>query len=96
VSESLQLLHRAIQAYDPAEVESVVVRLAQGARREHTPIEQLIVDLKNAVNALPIAVLRDRARNELRDSIVRLAIAAYYDGSYSPAPRYTSEHHQSH
>ena len=96
MSESLQLLHRAIQSYDHAEVEAVVVRLAQGARRDQEPVEQFIVNLKNAVNSLPMAALRDRARSELRDSIVRIAIAAYYDGGQPSAPRYASEHHQSH
>ena len=96
MSESLQLLHRAIQSYDHAEVEAVVVRLAQVARRDQEPVEQLIVNLKNAVNSLPMAALRDRARSELRDSIVRIAIAAYYENAQPSAPRYASEHHQSH
>ena len=96
MSDSLKLIHRAIQSYDHGEVEAVVVRLAQVARREHAPIEQLIVDLKQAVNSLPMAALRDRARTELRDSIVRIAIAAYYENVQPPAPQYSSEHHQSH
>jgi hypothetical protein len=96
VSESLQLLHRAIQSYDHAEVESVVVRLAQVARRDQEPVEQLIVNLKHAVNSLPMAALRDRARSELRDSIVRIAIAAYYESAQPSAPQYVSERHPSH
>jgi hypothetical protein len=95
VSESQQLLHRAIQSYDHAEVEAVVVRLAQVACRDREPVEQLIVDLKQAVNVLPIAALRDRARTELRDSIVRIAIAAYYEDAQPSAPRFTSDHHPS-
>lgn len=96
MSESQQLLHRAIQSYDHAEVEAVVVRLAQLARRDQAPIEQLIINLKSAVNSLPMTALRDRARSDLRDSIVRIAISAYYETGQPSAPRYTSEQHQSH
>jgi hypothetical protein len=96
VSESQQLIHRAIQSYDHAEVEAVVVRLAQVARRDQTPVEQLIVDLKHAVNSLPLAALRDRARSELRDSIVRIAIAAYYESAEGAAPQFASKHNQAH
>ena len=96
MSESQQLLHRAIQSYDYAEVEAVVVRLAQGARRDRAPIEQLIVNLKDAVNSLPMAALRDRARSELRDSIVRIAIAAYYANEQPAAPPFASQPNQPH
>ena len=96
MSESQELLHHAIQSYDHAEVEAVVVRLAHVACRDHEPVEQLIVDLKQAVNSLPMAALRDRARTELRDSIVRIAIAAYYENAQPSAPRYVSGRHPSH
>jgi hypothetical protein len=96
VSESKPLIHRAIQSYDHAEVEATVVRLAQSARRAHAPVEQLIVDLKDAVNSLPMAALRDRARGELRDSIVRIAIAAYYENEQPAAPRLAPHQSQSH
>jgi hypothetical protein len=96
VSESKQLIHRAIESYDHAEVEAVVVRLAQSARRDRAPIEQLIVDLKHAVNSLPMGALRDRGRSELRDSIIRIAIAAYYESEQPSAPRFASEQNQSH
>lgn len=96
MSESQQLIHRAIQSYDHAEVEVVVVRLAQVARRSQAPVEQLIVDLKHAVNSLPMAALRDRARSELRDSIVRIAIAAYYESAEPSAAHFASKHNQTH
>lgn len=96
MSESQALIHRAIQSYDHAEVEAVVVRLAQVARRDQAPVEQLIIDLKHAVNSLPMAALRDRARSELRDSIVRIAIAAYYESAQPSAQRFAAEQNQSH
>lgn len=96
MSQSQELIHRAIQSYDHAEVEAVVVRLAQVARRDQAPVEQLIVDLKHAVNSLPMVALRDRARSELRDSIVRIAIAAYYDGAEPSAAHFAPRQNQSH
>ena len=96
MSEYFQLLHRAIQSYDESEVQAVVARIAQTARQEQQPCERLIVELKTAVNALPATTLRERARSELRDSVVRMAIAAYYDGNESYEPRFVErERHSS-
>lgn len=87
MSEYFHLLHRAIQSYDDSEVEAIVARIAQTARHEQQPCERLIVALKNAVNELPASTLRERARSELRDAVVRTAITAYYEGTDSYAPR---------
>ena len=53
------------------------------ARQQQEPVEVVIVNLKNAVNALPASALRERARSELRDAVVRVAIRAYYEGAES-------------
>jgi hypothetical protein len=80
LSECFEQIHRAIQSYDDDELRSCVSRLAHTARGNHQTVECVIVDLKLAVNSLPVSSLRARARRELRDSVVRMAIRAYYDG----------------
>lgn len=80
MSECYEQIHRAIQSYDENELCSYVARLADAAQRNNQTVEDLIVDLKSAVNALPTSALRERARRELRDTLVRIAIAAYYEG----------------
>lgn len=96
MSDSEQVIHRAIQSHDHAEVEATIVHLAQAARNEQAPIEQLIVKLKHAVNSLPLAALRERARTDLRDSIVRIAIAAYYESTQPADRQYAPKHNQPH
>lgn len=96
MSDRQQLLHRAIQSYNDTEVEALIARLAQASRYEQEPIEQFIIEVKQAVNSLPISALRDRARTELRDALVSVAITAYYEGAQPPAQQFASERHQSH
>ncbi|MGQ0714664.1 MAG: hypothetical protein ACT4PJ_13160 [Gemmatimonadaceae bacterium] len=74
-------LQQAIQSCDAREIEAAVVRVAEAARRDEQTVERLIVELKRAVDSLPASAFRDRARVELRDAIVRIAIGAYYDRS---------------
>src|SRR5688572_23971679 len=83
MSECFHEIQRTIQSYDAREMQLCVARMAESARHRQTPIEALIVDLKDAVNALPASCLRERARSELRDEVVRVAIRAYYDGAES-------------
>jgi hypothetical protein len=83
MSECFQEIQRTIQSYDERELHLCVARMAESARRRQTPIEAVIVDLKNAVNALPASCLRERARSQLRDDVVRVAIRAYYEGAES-------------
>ncbi len=80
MSDCVEQIQRAIQSYDDGELRSYVARLADGARQNHQTIESVIVELKLAVNALPASSLGVQARHELRDSVVRIAISAYYDG----------------
>ena len=89
MSECVQRIHRAIQSYDDNELSSCVAQLAQDARRNQQNVEAVIVDLKRAIDLIPASALRERARKELRDSVVRVAIRAYYDGSdsFSTQPR---------
>jgi hypothetical protein len=87
MSECFEQIHRAIQAYDDGELRSYVARLANAARQSHQTVECVIIDLKLAVNALPASSLRERARCELRDSVVRMAIHAYYDETTLPSAR---------
>jgi hypothetical protein len=87
VSECFEQIHRAIQSYDDNDLRSFVARLADAARRNQQTVERVIVDLKSAVNSLPASSLRDRVRRELRDSVVRVAIRAYYDGMDSLTTR---------
>jgi hypothetical protein len=87
MSECFERIHRAILSYDDGDLRSCVSRLALAARRNHQEVEVIIIELKLAVNQLPVQSLRDRPRRELRDSVVRMAIRAYYDGTDSPAPR---------
>ena len=87
MSECYDEIHRAIQCYDDGELCSYVSRLAHAARRNNQTVERLIIDLKLAVNALPTSSLRDHVRRELRDSVVRIAIRAYYDETDSLATR---------
>ena len=84
MSECFQQLHRAILSYDEGDLRSYVSRLAHSARRNHQVVEGIIIDLKLAVSLLPLSSLRDRGRRELRDSVVRMAIRAYYDKTESP------------
>lgn len=86
MSECLEHIHRAIQSYDDDELCSYVSRLAQTARGNHQTIECVIIELKLAVNSLPTSSLRERVRRELRDSVVRMAIRAYYDGPEAFSP----------
>jgi hypothetical protein len=79
MSECYEQIHQAIQAYDDTELSSYVARLADAAQRNNQAVEDLIVDIKSAVNSLPASALRERARRELRDSLVRIAIFAYYE-----------------
>ena len=83
MTECFQEIQRTIQSYDVREIQLCVARMAESARQRQMPIEALIVDLKEAVNALPTSSLRERARSELRDGVVRVAIRAYYDGAES-------------
>lgn len=86
MSECVQQIHRAIQSYDAYELSSYVAHLADAARRNNQTVECLIIDLKIAINSLPASALRERARRELRDTVVRVAIRAYYDGIDSFTP----------
>jgi hypothetical protein len=79
MSECFEQIHRAILSYDEGDLRTYVSRLAHAARRNHLTIEGVIIDLKLAVNQLPVTSLRERPRRELRDSVVRMAIRAYYD-----------------
>jgi hypothetical protein len=79
MSECFEHIHRAVSSSDGSDLDYCVSQLAYAARRNHQTVERLIIDLKLAVNLLPPNSLRDRARQELRDSIVRMAIQAYYD-----------------
>jgi hypothetical protein len=83
MSDCLQEIQRSIQSYDERELFVCVAHLADSARRQHEPVEAVIVDLKNAVSAIPASALRERSRSELRDTVVRVAIRAYYDGAES-------------
>jgi hypothetical protein len=83
MSECFEQIHRAILSYDDSDLRSSVSDLAYAARQNHQTVERLIIDLKLAVNRLPVSSLRERARCELRDSVVRMAIDAYYDGTNS-------------
>jgi hypothetical protein len=89
MSECFEQIHRAIQSYDDDELHSYVAHLAEVARRNNQPVEGVIIDLKLAVNTLPASALRERARVELRDSVVRVAIRAYYDGVESFTTRFS-------
>lgn len=79
MSECFEQIHRAILSYDESDLRAYVFRAAHAARRNHQAVEALIIDLKLAVNRLPLSSLRERVRRELRDSVVRMAIRAYYD-----------------
>lgn len=79
MSACFDQVHRAALSYDESELPACVSRMAQTARRDHQTLECVISDLKLAVNSLPIRSLRDRARRELCDLIVRVAVRAYYD-----------------
>jgi hypothetical protein len=81
MSECFQEIQRTIQSYDEREMQLCVARMAEAAHQSQVPIESLIVDLKDAVNALPASCLRERARSELRDEVVRVAIRGYYEGA---------------
>jgi hypothetical protein len=81
MSECFQEIQRAIQSYDERELRVCVARLAETARQRQRPVEAVIVEIKGAVNALPASCLRERARSELRDELVRVAIRAYYEGA---------------
>ena len=81
MSECFEQIHRAILSYDDGELRSYVSRLAHTARRNQQTVECVIIDLKLAVSLLPVSSLRERVRRELRDSLVRMAIRAYYDGT---------------
>jgi hypothetical protein len=83
MSECFEQVHRAILSYDETDLRSYVSRLAHTARRNHQAVEGVIIDLKLAVSLLPVSALRERVRRELRDSVVRMAIRAYYDGTDS-------------
>ena len=83
MSECLQEIQRSIQSYDERELLVCVARIAEAARQRQEPVEVVIVNLKNAVNAIPASALRERARSELRDAVVRVAIRAYYEGAES-------------
>lgn len=83
MSDCLQEIQRSIQSYDERELLSCVARIAESARQNQEPVEVVIVTLKNAVSAIPASALRERARSELRDAVVRVAIRAYYDGAES-------------
>ncbi|HJU68249.1 MAG TPA: hypothetical protein VJ650_08360 [Gemmatimonadaceae bacterium] len=83
MSECLQEIQRSIQSYDERDLLSCAARLAEAARQRHEAVEVVIVNLKNAVNAIPASALRERARTELRDAVVRIAIRAYYEGAES-------------
>lgn len=83
MTECFQEIQRTIQAYDVREMQLCVARMAESARQQQMPIETLIVELKAAVSALPASSLRERARSELRDELVRVAIRAYYEGAES-------------
>jgi uncharacterized protein (DUF1810 family) len=83
MSECFEQIHRALLSYDESDLRSCVSRLAHAARRNHQTVEGVIIDLKLAVSLVPVASLRERARRELCDSVVRMAIRAYYDGTDS-------------
>lgn len=96
MSERIERIHEALQSYDDRELETVVGRLAQSARGEQQPVERLIVDLKYAVDSLPASALRARPRRELRDSVVRMVITAYYENAEAPASHFSlRERHSS-
>ena len=80
MTECFQEIQRTIQSYDERELRLCVARLAEGARQRQRSIEAVIVEIKDAVSALPASCLRERPRSELRDEMVRIAIRAYYDG----------------
>jgi hypothetical protein len=83
MSACFDQVHRAVLSYDESDLPACVSRMAQTARRNQQTLECVISDLKFAVNSLPIRSLRDRARRELCDVIVRVAVRAYYDSSDS-------------
>ena len=83
MTECFQEIHRTIQSYDERELTLCVARLAEAARQRQQSVEAVIVEIKNAVGALPASALRERPRSELRDEMVRVAIRAYYDGAES-------------
>lgn len=85
MSECSRQIHRALQSYDDGDLGSYISHLADAARTSHQTVETVIIDLKAAVNALPTSSLRDHGRRELRDSVVRMALRAYYDG-LNPIP----------
>ena len=83
MSECLQEIQRSIQSYDERELLLCVARIAEAGRQNQEPVEAIIVNLKNAVSAIPASALRERSRTELRDTVVRIAIRAYYEGAES-------------
>ena len=83
MTECVQEIQRTIQSYDERELRLCVARLAESARQRGRPIEAVIVELKQALSALPASALRERPRSELRDEMVRVAIRAYYEGAES-------------
>ena len=85
MTECFHEIQRTIQSYDERELRLCVARLAESARQRQQAIEAVIVEIKNAVSALPASALRERPRSELRDEMVRVAIRAYYDGVESIA-----------
>jgi hypothetical protein len=91
MSECLDEIQRSIQSYDERELLSCVARIAESARRKQEPVEAMIVNLKNAVSAIPASALRERSRTELRDAVVRVAIRAYYEGAESVSDEVVSE-----
>jgi hypothetical protein len=86
MSECFERIHRAIQSHDDGELRSYVSGLAHTTRQNGQTVECIIIDLKLAVDALPASSLRELGRRELRDSVVRMAIDAYYDATDSFAP----------
>jgi hypothetical protein len=88
MSACFDQVHRAVLSYDESELRTCVSRMAQAARRNHETVECVIMDLKFAVNSLPVRSLRDRVRRELCDSIVRMAIRAYYDNTAPATTRF--------
>ena len=89
MSECFQEIQRSIQSYDERDLLLCAARIAESARQKEQPVEVVIVELKNAVNAIPASALRERARSELRDAVVRVAIRAYYDGADSATDELT-------
>ena len=79
MSACFDQVYRAALSYDEGELSACVSRMAQTARRNQETLECVISELKFAVNSLPIRSLRDRARRDLCDLIVRVAVRAYHD-----------------